>query len=303
MTVHRRRVGVQLPEVEREVHWPEIRQMARLAEDAGFDSLWTGDHLLFRDDVTGTRGPWEGWSMLAALAEATETIEIGPLVAATSFHNPAMIAKKAVTIDEISGRRLHLGLGAGWNRVEYEAFGFPFDHRVARFEEAFHIIVTLLDQGVIDHEGPFYTMRHMEMLPAASRHIPLMLGSNGPRMLRIALPHVDGWNTWFTGYGNRAEGLPPLLDTVRAACSDVGRDIDELSLSAAVLVQTARGTGRIGGSTERPDVPPITGSAGEMADSINALFDAGLDHLQLVIDPIDPRSIAELAAVLPLLDR
>ncbi|MDF2731211.1 MAG: hypothetical protein K0T01_3002, partial [Acidimicrobiia bacterium] len=126
------KVGIQLPEVERQVSWREVREIANTAEEVGFDSIWVGDHLLFRDAVTGVRGPLEAWSLLAALGEATERALIGPLVAATSFHNPAMIAKKAATVDDISGGRLVLGLGAGWNQPEYAAFGFPFDHRVAR---------------------------------------------------------------------------------------------------------------------------------------------------------------------------
>ncbi|HSG86354.1 MAG TPA: LLM class flavin-dependent oxidoreductase, partial [Candidatus Limnocylindrales bacterium] len=117
------RVGVQLPEVEREVRWPELRAMARLAEDVGFDSLWVGDHLLYRFASGETRGPWEAWTTLAGLAEATERIALGPLVASTSFHSPAMLAKQAATVDEISGGRLILGLGAGWNETEYRAFG------------------------------------------------------------------------------------------------------------------------------------------------------------------------------------
>jgi len=144
------KVGVQLPEVEREVRWPELRDMARAAEQAGFDSLWVGDHLLFRDPDLPPRGPWEAWSILAALAGITDRVALGPLVASVSFHNPAILAKKAAAIDEISGGRLILGLGAGWNEPEYRAFGFPFDHRVERFEEAFAIIRGLLRDGAVD---------------------------------------------------------------------------------------------------------------------------------------------------------
>ena len=132
-------MGVQLPEAERVVRWPELREMAQTAEEIGLDSLWVGDHLLYRYPGEEPRGPWEAWSQLAALAAITTRVQLGPLVAATSFHNPAMLAKKAATIDDISGGRLILGLGAGWNRAEYEAFGFPYDRRVSRFEEAFTI--------------------------------------------------------------------------------------------------------------------------------------------------------------------
>ena len=101
------KVGVQLPEVEREVRWPELVELARLGEAIGFDSVWIGDHLLYRSETLGARGPWEAWTTLAGLAAATSRIALGPLVACTSFHNPAMLAKMAATVDEISGGRLH----------------------------------------------------------------------------------------------------------------------------------------------------------------------------------------------------
>jgi len=294
------KVGIQLPEVEREVSWSEVREIAIAAEEAGFGSIWVGDHLLFRDAGTGVRGPLEAWSLLAALGEATERALIGPLVAATSFHNPAMIAKKAATIDDISGGRLVLGLGAGWNQPEYAAFGFPFDHRVSRFEEAFKIIRTLIRDGSIDHDGQFYTHRDMELLPRARADMPLLIGSNGPRMLRIAAPHVDLWNSWYTGFDNDPGGLPPLLETVDEACRHVGRDPAEIERTAAVLVQLERGTGRIAGSGERPDVTPITGSRSKIAESLARFEAAGITHVQVVLDPIDAAAVTEMGEVLAL---
>ena len=163
------KVGVQLPEVERVVRWPELADMARAAEDIGLDSLWVGDHLLYRDAARGAVGPWEAWTTLAGLAAVTTRIELGPLVAATGFHNPAMLAKQASTVDEISGGRLIVGLGAGWNEVEYTAFGFPFDQRISRFEEAFTIIRTLLSEGAIDFDGRFYQVRDCELQPRGLR--------------------------------------------------------------------------------------------------------------------------------------
>ncbi len=175
--------------------------MAELAERIGLDSIWVGDHLLYRDDGKLPRGPWEAWSLLAALAAVTERVEIGPLVASTSFHAPAMLAKKAATIDEISGGRLILGLGAGWNRPDYDAFGFPYDHRVSRFEEAFTILRELLTTGHSDRSGTYYTVHRAELLPRGPRPEgpPLMVGSIGERMLGITLPHVMAWNAWGPG--------------------------------------------------------------------------------------------------------
>jgi alkanesulfonate monooxygenase SsuD/methylene tetrahydromethanopterin reductase-like flavin-dependent oxidoreductase (luciferase family) len=295
------KVGVQLPEVEREVRWSEIRDIARTAEDVGFDSLWLGDHLLYNDPVAGARGPWEAWSLLAALGEVTNRVMIGPLVAATSFHSPAMLAKKAATVDEISGGRLILGLGAGWNRTEYDAFGFAYDHRVSRFEEAFSIIKTLIREGSIDHVGRFYTHRGMELLPRARRDIQLMVGSNGPRMLRITAPDIDMWNTWFTDFENRAENLAPLVAAVDSACRDVGRDPGSVQRSAAVLVQVEGGSGRVAGSAERPVVTPVTGSRTELAERLAGFAGAGMDHIQLVLDPIDSSTVEEMGEVLRML--
>jgi alkanesulfonate monooxygenase SsuD/methylene tetrahydromethanopterin reductase-like flavin-dependent oxidoreductase (luciferase family) len=130
--------------------------MAQAAERAGFDSIWLGDHLLYDLPSGETRGPWEVWTALAALASVTERVELGPLVASTSFHTPAMLAKLAATVDAISGARLILGLGAGWNEREYRAFGFAYDKRVSRFEEAFTIIRELLRTGRSDFHGAYY---------------------------------------------------------------------------------------------------------------------------------------------------
>lgn len=291
------KIGVQLPEVEREVGWNELREVAVAAEDCGLDSIWVGDHLLYRAEDGSTRGPWEAWSALAGLAEATERVELGPLVAATSFHAPAMIAKKAATVDEISGGRLILGLGAGWNRTEFDGFGFPYDHRASRFEEAFTIIRTLVREGEIDFDGRFYTNREMQLVPRARPDMRILVGSNGPRMMRITMPHADMWNTWHLDYGNRASGLGDLLDLVDDACADVGRDPADVERTAAVYVQLGRGSGRMAGSSEKQDSPPITGSHEEIAAELSAFADVGLGHVQVVLDPIDAPGVEELGEI------
>ena len=156
-------------------------------------------------------GEWECWSLLAALAAATRRVALGPLVACTSFRNPALLAKIADTVDEVSGGRLILGLGAGWNEREYDAFGYPFDHRVSRFEEALTIVHSLLRTGQVDFAGTYYTARECELRPRGPRPAgpPIMVAGTGERMLRLAARHADAWNVWLS---NRPEGLGPLRD-------------------------------------------------------------------------------------------
>jgi alkanesulfonate monooxygenase SsuD/methylene tetrahydromethanopterin reductase-like flavin-dependent oxidoreductase (luciferase family) len=298
------KVGIQLPEVEREVRWTEYVEMARLAEQVGFDSIWLGDHLLYRLADGSTRGPWEAWTMLAALAASTTRIAIGPLVACTAFHNPALLAKMADTIDEISGGRLILGLGAGWNETEFRAFGLPFDHRIDRFDEAFTIIRTLLREGAIDFDGRFYQARDCELRPRGPRRRgpDLMIGSRGERMLRIALPHVDAWNVWFNDTGNTPGGVAPLREVVDAACRDVGRDPAEIERTVAVQVRLPGGHGRIQGDYAKDRPAPLEGPADVMAAELRAYAREGIGAVQLVIDPIEARSIEALGVVLELLD-
>jgi probable F420-dependent oxidoreductase len=299
-------VGVQLPEVEREVRWPELRAIARTAEQAGFDSIWVGDHLLYRDASGETRGPWEAWTTLAALAEATERVALGPLVAAAAFHAPFMLAKQAATVDEVSGGRLVLGLGAGWNDTEFAALGAPFDHRVARFEEAFTVVRTLLAEGAIDFDGTYVQARDAELLPRPSRPggPPLLIGSSGPRMLAATLPHVDAWNAWYADTRNAPAGVAPLREAVDAAARAVGRDPAAIERTVAVLVRLPGGTGRVMGDTDpRQAVAPLEGPPAAIADALRAYAREGIGHVQLVVDPITEASVAALAPALEALDR
>jgi len=299
------KVGIQLPEVERVAPWADLAAMARRAEEVGFDSLWVGDHLLYRNPGEEPKGPWEAWSLLAALAAVTERVELGPLVACTSFHNPAMIAKKAATIEEISGGRLILGLGAGWNEPEYRAYGFPFDHRVDRFEEAFTIIRTLLREGEIDFEGRYYQARDCILHPRGPRPEgpPLMVGSQGPRMLAITLPHVQSWNAWYAWFGNRPDGLAPLLAKLDAACRDAGRDPAAVERTCALLVAMPGAVGRTAGDATDRDAHPLSGTPEELAAALRTFAAAGIGHVQLVLDPNTIESVEAFAPVLERLDR
>ena len=260
------RVGVQLPEVERDVRWPEIVSMARAAEEVGFDSIWTGDHLLYRGDGRPERGPWDAWTELAALAAATERVRLGPLVACAAFHPPGILARMAASIDEISGGRFVLGIGAGWNETEFRAFGIPFDHRVARFEEAFEIVRGLLAGERVTVRGRFHEVDDAVLFPPPARRTPLMVGSTGDRVLRATLPHVDAWNTWYTAFGNRPERFAELNTRITALVEETGRRPEEVERSACTLVVLDPDAGEREVATEssRSMAPPSgspTGSA------------------------------------------
>ena len=261
-----------------------------------------GDHYLYRHGERA-RGPWEAWTQLAALAAVTHRVQLGPLVAATSFHQPAVLAKFAATVDEISAGRLILGLGAGWNEAEYRAFGFAYDQRVSRFEEAFGIIRTLLREGHIDFVGRFYQARDCELLPRGPRPggPPLLVGSSGARMLRIALPHVQAWNAWYTTYGNAPAGIAAQRELVDAACRTAGRDPAEVERTVAAVVRLPGATGQR--DFDRASAPPIEGSPDEVATTLRAFAAEGIGHVQLVIDPATAHGVSSLAPILEALDR
>jgi probable F420-dependent oxidoreductase len=293
------RIGVQLPEVERHVSWPEFASMARAAEEIGFDSVWVGDHYLYRADGRRERGPWEAWSLLAAIAAITERVEIGPLVASTAFHNPAVLAKKAATVDEISRGRLVLGLGAGWNEAEFRAFGIPFDHRASRFEESFEIMRRLVSAERVTFDGTFHRVEDAVLMPPPARRPELMVGSTGERVLRATLPHVDAWNTWYEWYGNTPEGFAEGNAWITNTAEAVGRDPAEVRRSACVFVVLE------GGGRDRPHTaehPPLTGSPDRIAQGLRELAEAGADEAILVLSPITEASIRDLSETLGLLD-
>ena len=299
-------VGLILPETERQMNggsarWRDLETMAHLGEEIGADSLWITDHLIHRVPGEEPRGMWECWSLIAALAAITQRPQIGTLVLSASFRNPALLAKMADTVEEISGGRLILGIGAGWNEAEYLAFGYPFDHRVDRFAEALAIISGLLRDGHIDFDGAYYQARDCELRPRGPRqHGPtIMVGASsaGPRMLDLAARYADGWNTWFNSTGNTVEGLRPLLANVDAACAAAGRDPATLGRSAAVIVEVG---------PHEPSAmtgPPLTGSPAEIAAGLRAYADAGVSHVQVWLEPNTPAGIEAFAPVLEELDR
>ena len=292
-------VGVILPFSEREMggetpRWGDILGMARAAEAVGLDSIWISDHLLFRFPDEEPRGPWECWSLVSALAAATHRVEIGTYVNCTSFRNPAVFAKMIDTVEEISGGRLIVGVGAGWHQPEYSAFGFPFDHRVSRFEEAIRIISGLLKDGRVDFRGRYYEARDCELRPRGPRPggPPLMVGSTRPRMLRLAARYADAWN----GFAKRVEALPGLNAAVDEACRDVGRD-------PATLVRTAETHVRFPGLQPDGDEADLMGDPDGVAGALAGYAAHGIAHVQLRIRPDTARGIEAFGPVVEALRR
>ena len=297
------KVGYLVPETEGQMNgetarWSDIRALSETAEAVGFDSVWVTDHFIHRED-DDIRGPWECWSLMCAIAAVTERVEIGSLVLCTGFRNPALLAKMADTLEEISGSRLILGLGAGWNEPEYRAFGYPFDHRVDRFEEALTIIKGLLRNGHIDFEGTFYQARDCELRPRGPRPSgpPIMIGTTGKRMLALTAQHADQWNVWFRPVDNRLDKLVEVMKEVDAACEAAGRDPKTLERTVAVKVEV----GPHAPSTMSTE--PLRGSPEELANQLRAYADAGLSHLQIWPEPNTVAGLEAFGRVLEALDR
>jgi alkanesulfonate monooxygenase SsuD/methylene tetrahydromethanopterin reductase-like flavin-dependent oxidoreductase (luciferase family) len=261
--------------------------MARAAEEVGLDSVWVGDHLLYRGDGQEERGPWDAWTLLAAIAAITTKVRIGPLVACTAFAPAGLLARKAAAVQAVSGGRLVLGLGAGWNEAEFRAFGLPFDQRAARFEEAFDAIRRLFAGDRVTSVGEFEQLDDAVLLPRPDPPT-LMVGSIGERVLRSTLPHVDAWNAWYAWFGNTPAGFAEQNERISRLAAEVGRDPREIRRSAAVFVDVG------GGDDERPHAagaPAISGSPERIAAQLAEFRDAGADELIVVMNPITEASI------------
>ena len=273
--------------------------MARAAEEVGFDSVWVGDHLLYRDDGRPERGPWDAWTLLAGLAMVTERVSIGPLVACTAFHRPGVLARIAAAVDELSGERLVVGLGAGWNEPEFTAFDIPFDDRLVRFTEALEIIRRLLAGERVTYRGTYEAVNDAVLLPPPSRRPPLMIGAIRTRTLEVAIPYVDRWNTWYEWYGNTPDGFAAASSRVDEIARRAGREPHAILRSACVLVVLDRDAG------ERPlmeKAPPLEGSPEAVSTFLGDLAAAGADEAILVASPINESSIRHLGRALALLD-
>ncbi len=293
----RMKVGLIMPIAEDDERhtapgYAEIRAIALQAEAAGFDSIWVYDHLLYRFGENPTAGIWECWSLLAALAEATTRVQLGTLVICVPFRNPAVLAKMADTVDEISQGRLILGLGAGWHQPEFDAFGLPFDHKVDRFEEALQIIVPLLREGRVNFTGSYYSAPNCELRPRgpSARGPEIVIASFKPRMLQLTARYADSWNTAWLGLPT---ALPERRATLAAACAAEGRDPATLAVTVGVSMAYPT-TGTPSDTPPSPD-KVLSGSAAEVAAGLRAYADMGVAHVICSLDTTTPDAVAWLA--------
>jgi alkanesulfonate monooxygenase SsuD/methylene tetrahydromethanopterin reductase-like flavin-dependent oxidoreductase (luciferase family) len=293
------KIGLLLPIAETDegaiLRYAEIRETALRAERDEFDSVWIVDHLLFRWEDQPTRGIWEAWTLLAALAEATQRIEVGTLVMCTAFRNPALLAKMADAVDEVSGGRLILGLGAGWHEPEFTAFGYPFDHLASRFEDALRIIAPLLRTGAVDYEGTFERAVDCVSLPRGPRPDgpPILIGAFRPRMLRLTAEFADAWNTCWLA---RADELPEKVAPLHEACREVGRDPATLEITVG---QTVTFPGLTAGMKDAERLEKYTlADAEALAAEFRAFAAQGVGHLIVWPMPHVPACIEQITAAL-----
>jgi alkanesulfonate monooxygenase SsuD/methylene tetrahydromethanopterin reductase-like flavin-dependent oxidoreductase (luciferase family) len=274
--------------------WKDVLELAVAAERAGLDSIWVADHMIFDFPDVPIQGRWEAWTLLSAIAQATSRVEIGPLVACAGFRNPALMAKMAETLDEVSDGRLILGLGAGWHEPEFTTYGFPYDHRASRFEEQFHIIYNLIRHGEVDFTGTYESAPNCHLRPRGPRNgqLPIMVGTDGPRMLQLAAKHADIWNTTWT---RSVDEALPRLAALDAACDNTGRDRDSIARSCCVFVDLPGAVGVwLNGKVSEPK--PMT--VRETADFLAAYAAAGVGHVMLWTDPFTVESIETIGEVI-----
>jgi alkanesulfonate monooxygenase SsuD/methylene tetrahydromethanopterin reductase-like flavin-dependent oxidoreductase (luciferase family) len=282
--------------------WETLREMALLAEDIGVDTLGAPDHLLFRNAPPvvnlpegETRGTWEVFTLLTAIAAITKRVTLLPLVACTSFRSPAMLAKIADSLDEVSNGRVLLGLGAGWHEPEYKAYGFPFDRRVSRFEEALQIIVPMLKGETVSFHGQFYDVEDAVLTPRGPRPggPPIWIGARRPRMLGIVAKYADAYNTDMLLDVNDTRACEELLGIMDDACRLAGRD-------PVTMRRTSGCSLGLEGCDDVPGGPPsilMRGSTDEIVEKLAGYAALGVDHFTFWMHPWTLQSVERLAPI------
>jgi alkanesulfonate monooxygenase SsuD/methylene tetrahydromethanopterin reductase-like flavin-dependent oxidoreductase (luciferase family) len=257
-----------------------VLDTARWADDTGWYGVWYADHYM---PNTGSEAfdpgdVHECWAMLPAIAAVTENVRIGPLVAPTSVHHPAVLANRAATIDHISDGRMVLGIGAGWQINEHRAYGIELEapkQRVDRFDEAIQIIRSLLSEDRTTFDGSVYSITDAPSDPAPVQSpLPILVGTGSPRMLRITARHADEWNTW-----GGVEMAADRRGVFSAACESVDRDPASMWTSVQALMMLSDDADSVAGALAGPmGERMIAGSAGELADQLGRYAEFGFDE-------------------------
>ena len=283
------KIGLMLPFSHDETDgWTTLRAMGLAAEEHGLDSVWGADHLIFRDDGE-TTGIHESWTLLTAVAAITSRVEIGPLVLALPFRNPALTAKMAIELDEISDGRLILGVGCGWHQPEFDAFGYPFDHRVSRFAESLQILMPMLRGETVTFEGRYHQADDAIALPPPVRAggPPVLIAGKQARMLGLVARHAHQWNAAWYGDPRQADDLRTRLDNLGRALEAADRDPSTLTTTAGIFVA-------FDGAEDDAPERAIRGSMDEIADALARYDELGISHLIAHLFPRTPESVARL---------
>jgi len=287
------KVGVMLPVGELDgASWPLIRDLAIAAEEDGLDSVWLADHLLYKPPDGGELvGMNEAWTLLSAVAAATTRVEIAPLVLCASFRSPGMVAKMAAALDLVSEGRLILGVGAGWHDPEYEAFGFPTDHKVGRFEEWVEIVARLVRGEQVTFQGRYHSVEDCVLVPRPERRIPVLVASHKPRMHGLTAKWADSWNTaWYGLPDDRFRERVAGMDEALAA---VGRDPADLERTVGVVVVDPEQ--RTEEDEEGGPYTPISGPVEDIAAALAEYERLGFAHAIVMAEPMTRRSVERVA--------
>ena len=291
-------LGVQI-EPQFGFSYESVRDIARAANTAGFTRLWVSDHLFLNKDSVAT-DCLEAWTLLAALARDTERIRIGPMVTAQSYRNPALLAKIAAGLDQMSGGRLEFGLGAGWKDVEYQAYGYEFPEasvRVTQLVETLEICTRLWRDERATYQGKYYRIDEAVCAPKPKQQpLPIWIGGTKPRVMRIAAK----WAQWFNMSNpstSAAERITTMNATLAEACTAVGRDRSTLKTSLFVVAYVAETRGQLDTLLDelatkakmpraewlasRPGA--IVGTLDEAAVKFREIARAGVDHANVML--------------------
>ncbi len=272
----------------------DVLEIARHAEAIGFDGLWYADH--FMPDGEATRVPYtESWTTLAGIAAAVPRIRIGPLVTGNTYRHPAVLAKMAATVDHISGGRLVLGLGAGWQENEHRQYGIPFytvKERLERLAEAAELIKALFANETTTWKGKHYALENAVLEPKpVQKPLPLLIGGGGEKVtLRIAARFANEWNVW----GDVAT-LRRKMAILDGYCAELGRDPRAIQRSAVALLFLTDDRAQAEKLRSRPLArPAIIGNPDEVREIVRAYREAGVDELvvpDFTLGPRDPKLV------------